>query len=416
MRAIVKPRPIGDDAWPEGLTLEQIDEPQVEHPEDVKIRVVAAGICGTDVGIYRSRKALRATMSRAQSERVVIGHEFCGIPIDAGAHACLRIARILGHLATHDAVVGDYVKNRSPEQVSDDPALMSFVGENFYCSAEMHVTCGWCRQCRMGERHVCQYTRIKGVHEDGVFAEFVVVRAFNLVLFRRGEIPVDVIAFMDALGNAVHTVQEVNVTGKSVAVLGSGVQGLMATAVARHSGASEIYVTDFTPPSSPSFPSSTHDSDHIDQTLFKLARSFGANHCFDLAQPGARDALISAVMEETDGTGVDAVLEMSGNYSAYRNGLDIVRMGGTIGLLGLPEGEFGIDFARDVIFRGITIKGVIGRRVFETWEVMRNLLKSGLAEELLGAGFVSHHLDLEDYEKGMNAILNREAIKVILKP
>ena len=410
MRAIVKPRPTDGEAWPQGLHLEEIPEPQVEHPEDVKIRVVAAGICGTDVGIYRSRESVRPTMTRALNERIVLGHEFCGIPVAAGTHACVRIAMILGHIAVYDPLVRDFVAGRPPEEVAHDPKLMEFLQEHFYCSAEMHVTCGWCRQCRMGERHVCQYTRIKGIHEDGAFAEFVVVRAFDLVVFRRNEIPAEVIAFMDALGNAVHTVQAVGVTGKSVAVLGCGVQGLMATAVARHSGASEIYVTDFTPPAS------GHGPDHMDQTLFQLARRFGATRCFDLAMPGADDELIGAVMEGTDGTGVDAVLEMSGNYRAYRNGLDVIRMGGTMGLLGLPEGEFPLDFARDVIFRGLTIKGVIGRRVFETWEVMRNLLHAGLADELLDAGFVSHQLDLEDYEQGMSAILDREAVKVILKP
>jgi threonine 3-dehydrogenase len=215
---------------------------------------------------------------------------------------------------------------------------------------------------------------------------------------------------MDSLGNAVHTVQAVDVTCKSVAVLGSGVQGLMATPVARHSGASKIYVTDFTPLGSGSGP------DHMEQTLFKLARRFGANHCFDMAQPDAGDRLVAAVMEETDGTGVDVVLEMSGNYLTYRNGLEVIRMGGTMGLLGLPEGEIPLDFGRYVIFRGLTIKGVIGRRVFETWKVMRNLLRAGLAGELLDAGFVSHRLDLDDYEQGMNAILKREAVKVILRP
>lgn len=409
MKALVKPRPEKDGEWPVGLFLEEVPEPEIEHPEDVKIRVIAAGICGTDVGIYRSKASLRTKMTDAARERIVLGHEFCGTPVDAGSHARVRIARILEHVARHDARVGQFVGARSPEQVSADPALLSFLEENFYCSAEMHVTCGWCRQCRMGERHVCQYTRIKGVHEDGAFADYVSVRAFDLVLFRREEIPVEAIAFMDALGNAVHTVQTVDVTGKSVAVLGAGVQGLMATAVARHSGASEIYVTD-------AAPRGDVGPGHLERTLFGLARRFGANHCFDMSEADARTRLIATVMEETDGTGVDAVLEMSGSYGAYRNAFDIVRMGGTIGLLGLPEGEFALDFAREVIFRGLTIRGVIGRRIFETWEVMRSLLRSGLARELLDAGFVSHQLKLEDFEQGIQAILKREAVKVILRP
>jgi threonine 3-dehydrogenase len=227
-------------------------------------------------------------------------------------------------------------------------------------------------------------------------------------LFRRDELPVHVIAFMDALGNAVHTIQSVEVTGKTVVILGSGVQGLMAAAVARHSGASHIWVTDSLPPSD--------RSEGIEARLFGLARRFGADRCFNVGVPEERERFVADVMEETRGTGVDAVLEMSGSYRAYEDGFRVVRMGGTIGLLGLPEGEFSMDFARNVIFRGLTVKGIIGRRVFETWEVMRNLLRGGLASELAESGFISHVLALEDYQSGMEAIMKREATKVILTP
>jgi threonine 3-dehydrogenase len=184
----------------------------------------------------------------------------------------------------------------------------------------------------------------------------------------------------------------------------------MATALAHHSGASRIYVTDFTPPSA------TDQGQHIEENLFARARRLGADHCFDLGLRGGPERLRKTVNEETDGTGVDAVLEMSGTYGAYRDGFDIVRMGGTMALLGLPEGEMKLDFSREIIFRGLTVKGIIGRRVSGTWEVMRNFLRAGLADELLQSGVVTHELALEDYEKGIQAILKRDAIKVILKP
>jgi threonine 3-dehydrogenase len=406
MKAIVKRRPVPGEDWPEGLSLEEVPVPQVTHPEDVQLCVLAAGICGTDVGIWQSRDSLRESMARAASSRIVIGHEFCGTITDAGAHARVRTARILNQIARHDPFVREFTAERPPDALAQDDSLIDFLGKHFYSSAEMHLTCGWCHQCSLGHRHVCQNTLIKGIHEDGTFAGFVVVPASNLVLFRRDELPMEVIAFMDALGNAVHSIQAVDVTGKSVVVLGSGVQGLMATAVARHSGASHIWVTDFSPPSAAA----------PDLARFDLARRFGADACFNVAIPESRETLHALVMEETRGTGADAILEMSGSYGAYADAFQLVRMGGTIGLLGLPEGEYALDFARNVIFRGLTVRGIIGRRVFETWEVMRNLLRRGLAQELVESGFVSHLLPLEDYEIGMNAIRRREAVKVILRP
>jgi threonine 3-dehydrogenase len=274
----------------------------------------------------------------------------------------------------------------------------------------MHITCGWCYQCRIGDQHVCRNTIIKGVHADGAFAEFVKVPAKNLVLFRAGELPTSIIAFMDAIGNSVHTVQSANLVGQNAVVLGTGTQGVMATAIAHRSGAARIYVTDFSNPAR----GMTHEK--LDKNRFAFARRFGATDCFDLALPEERERMKKRVMEDTNGTGVDVALEMSGSYSAYRDAFELLRMGGTFVLLGIPEGEVKMDFARDVIFRGLTIRGVIGRRVFETWEVMRNMLSAGLAKEMLESGFVSKELPLEQFEEGFAALARGEALKVILKP
>ena len=410
MKAIVKSRPSEGQDWPEGLTLEELPTPDLAHPDEVKIRVVAAGICGSDVGIYKSKHAFRDAMLGARTNPVILGHEFCGQIVDAAQSARVRLAGMIAHHALQDDTVDAFVEGRSAYELAEDRRFVEFIEEHFYCSAEMHITCGWCYQCRLGDRHHCQNTIIKGLHEHGAFAEYVVISASNVVVFRKGEIPVEAIAFMDALGNAVHTVGEVDLAGKSVAILGAGVQGLMATALARRSGASNIYVTDFTPPGSERGP------EHVERTLFSLALRFGADHCFDLGLAGARERFKSVVAEETNGTGVDAVLEMSGNYGAYRDGLDIIRMGGTMALLGMPEDKIEMNFANDVIFRGVTLKGIIGRRVFRTWETMRNLLRAGLADELLAGGFVTHELPLDEFETGITAIMRRDAIKVLLKP
>ncbi len=410
MKAIVKVRPQNGCEWPQGLELQEKPVPDITRPGDVKVRVLAAGICGTDVGIFNSKESLRDEMAHSCLNSIIIGHEFCGSVVGAGEQGRTRLASIIEQHALHDAEIEKFSRGRTSGELASDPGLLEFVEEQYYCSAEMHISCGCCYQCRIGDRHVCQNTRIKGVHEDGTFAEYVIVPASNLVLFRKGEVPVQILAFMDALGNAVHTVGDVDLTGRSVAILGSGVQGLMATALAHHSGASRIYVTDFTPPSA------TDQGQHIEENLFARARRLGADHCFDLGLRGGPERLRKTVNEETDGTGVDAVLEMSGTYGAYRDGFDIVRMGGTMALLGLPEGEMKLDFSREIIFRGLTVKGIIGRRVSGTWEVMRNFLRAGLADELLQSGVVTHELALEDYEKGIQAILKRDAIKVILRP
>jgi threonine 3-dehydrogenase len=205
-------------------------------------------------------------------------------------------------------------------------------------------------------------------------------------------------------------VQSANLVGQNAVVLGAGTQGVMATAIAHRSGASRVYVTDFSNPGR----GMTHEK--LDKNRFAFARRFGAVDCFDLALPEERDRMKRRIMEDTNGTGVDVALEMSGSYSAYRDAFELLRMGGKFVLLGLPEGEMKMDFARDVIFRGLTVHGVIGRRVFETWEVMRNILTAGLGKDFLDSGFVSRELPLEQFEEGFAALARGEALKVILKP
>jgi threonine 3-dehydrogenase len=245
MKALVKDKPTDEKPWPTGLRLEDRPIPANIGPDEVLIKVVAAGICGTDSGIYNCKKSIRAEMVKMQGDSVIIGHEFCGKIQKAGGEALSRLAQIVEHNAQFDSDVERFVKGRAAAQLAVDPKFESFLHEHFIASAEMHVTCGWCYQCRLGDRHVCRNTIIKGVHADGAFAEFVKVSASNLVLFRNGEIPTSIIAFMDAIGNSVHTVQSANLVGQNVIVLGAGTQGLMASAIAHRSGAARVYITDF---------------------------------------------------------------------------------------------------------------------------------------------------------------------------
>jgi threonine 3-dehydrogenase len=408
MKAIVKEKPIKGKEWRKGLQLIDREIPTVQKPNEMKLQVLAAAICGTDVGIYNCKQSIREEMKDLEKPFVTVGHEFCGRIVDAGELAKEHLAAIVVKEFSSEQVVNAFVKGRNVAEVASDNGFIELLADEFVMSSEMHITCGTCLQCRTGNRHVCRNTIIKGIHDDGAFAGFVIVPMENVVLFKKGEIPVEVIAFMDAIGNATHTAQSVNLMGQSVAVLGCGVQGLAATAIARYSGASQIFVTD-----------ASHGNvttEKLGRGRFNMARKFGADYCFDVGLEGGRKEFLGKVFEETNGTGVDVVFEMSGNYRAYADAFDAVRMGGTISLLGLPEGDMKIDFSKEVIFKGITLHGIIGRRVFETWEVMRAMLKHGLADQLVESGFITHDLPLERFEEGFAAIKEGDALKVILRP
>jgi threonine 3-dehydrogenase len=408
MKAITKIKPVEGKEWPTGFQLIEKPVPTVESPDDVIIKVFAGAICGTDVGIYNSKESLRVEMSRALVSPVTVGHEFSGHIVDAGSKARRHIAGMVFAKAKTNAAVKKLLRGETEAAFPKSKKFLSIVGEHFHASAEMHVTCGTCYQCRLGEKHVCRNTVIKGVHDDGAFAEYVKVPASNLVLFHKKEIPLEIIAFMDAIGNATHTVMSVDVKGRNVVVLGCGVQGLMATAVAKYAGAKKIFVTDA------SHGEFSHEK--LEERRFRMARLYGATDCFDMALQGERERFHSVVMEETNQSGVDAVFEMSGSYKAYEDAFKAIRMGGTFSLLGLPAGTMPVDFAGDVIFKGLTIKGIIGRRVFDTWIQMEKILKAGLAKKFLATGFITHQFPLEKYEEAFDVIRRGDAFKVLLKP
>jgi len=331
----------------------------------VLIRVAATAICGTDKHIYHWDPSIQASVKPPR----IYGHEFCGFVEEIGPG---------GERAFEGALeVGDYV------------------------SAEMHVICGECPQCRSGNGHICTRTKIYGLHEDGCFAEFVKVPASNVVKLP-SYVPPRVGAFLDALGNAVHTTQVVDLVGKSVAITGFGPIGAMSAAIAEHSGAAVVIVTDI--------------NDHALETARRWAasRNFANLHAFNVRTSDPQEVK-RAIDLITDDVGVDVVLEMSGAPSAINLALDLVRMGGMLSLLGLPAGHSVTinDYTRNVIFKGVTMQGIIGRRMYGTWQRMLALLKSGLnVEWIVQAAYDS----LNDFHEGVARFDRHEALKVVFFP
>jgi threonine 3-dehydrogenase len=237
MKAVLKPRPLPGKEWKKGFDIDERPVPAIQKPGDVKFQVLVSAVCGTDVGIFNSKDSLRDSMQVIEYDEVIVGHEFCGTIVEAGKEAHTTIARKIEEtFRDSPQYLPEPFKGKSAAQLASMPNLIDLVHEHLYATAEMHVTCGTCLQCRNNERHVCRNTIIKGIHENGSFTSYLTVPADNIVLFGKNEIPPEIIAFMDAIGNATHTVQASDVKHKKVAVLGCGVQGLMAIAVAKFAG------------------------------------------------------------------------------------------------------------------------------------------------------------------------------------
>ncbi|MDX1661451.1 MAG: alcohol dehydrogenase catalytic domain-containing protein [Gemmatimonadota bacterium] len=352
---------VGDEGGRAGTEVRDVAIPE-PGPGEARLKVLACAICGSDRHIWHWDESVRDMIDPPR----VYGHEFCG-EIDA---------------------VG-------PSPGRDD------LVEGAYASAEMHVTCGTCRQCRAGQGHVCSRTEIIGFHRDGSFAGYVIVPARNVVLLDRAVVPPKVGAFLDALGNAVHTVQDHDLTGSSVAILGYGPIGAMAAAIAEHERAARIYVIDVS------------DAAIEQAERWKAGKSADSVTVLKTGRDRAAE-VEERILDETGG-GVDLALEMSGAPAAINQGLRLARMGGSMSLLGLPTDEaVTIErFARDLVFKGLTLDAIIGRRIFSTWERMLALLASGLDVTPL----VTHeHDSLEPFADAMEAFDSHEALKTVLYP
>ncbi len=380
MKCLVK-----EDLDKDGLTLMTAHpEPQMKLDE-VKIKVLATAVCGTDKSIFTSaqsegiRNEMKRYIGSASYSPIVVGHEFCGIVEAVGDGAQASSLAAPDHLRVE---VGDYV------------------------TAEMHLACGHCLLCRTGSEHICTSVKVKGVHLDGCFARAVTVPYKNVILLgKNGDtsvIPPRIGALLDAFGNAVHTVSEADVRGKSVAILGAGPLGLMAAALCKDFGASRIYLT---------------EAADVDRR-FKLASDFGVRYCFDVGK-GSSELYAAVDKYETGANGVDVVLEMSGSPPAYTDAFRIVRNGGLVILLGIarkPLANF--DIANGVIWKGVTVKGIFGRRMFDTWETMLNLLKedhNGLQERL--SRIIAPGLyPLENYQSAFESLISGKEMKLVFSP
>lgn len=329
----------------------QIETVQVPAPRtgEVLVRVRAASICGTDLHIYH----WDAWSASRLHPPLTIGHEFCGV-VEA---------------------LGDGVSELAP-------------GDRV--TAEMHVACGHCRPCRAGQPHVCQNVRILGIDGDGCFAEFVRIPAGNVWKISP-EIPDHYAAIMDPLGNAVHTVLSGPIAGCTVAVTGCGPIGLMSIAVAKACGCSTLYATEVSP------------------LRAQVARQMGA----DLVLNPREENAAARVLAETGGAGVDVLLEMSGNPAAISDGFRMLRPGGRASLLGIPSEPVTLDLLGDVIFKGATVHGIYGRRMFETWMQMSALLEGN---RLNLEPLFRERLALADYARAFQLLEQGQAGKVLLIP
>jgi threonine 3-dehydrogenase len=259
-----------------------------------------------------------------------------------------------------------------------------------FVSAESHIVCGTCVYCRTGRGHICPNTKIIGVDQDGVFAEYVALPEGN-VWINSADMPVELAVLQENFGNSVHTAFATDVGARKVLVTGCGPVSLMMLAVLKALGVRSIYATDISP------------------YRLGLARTMGA----DVTLNAAKEDVVSAVRQATRGEGVDVLFEMSGVPSAIHDGFRLLKDGGVAVLLGIPPSPFEFDLANEVIFKGITVHGIVGRRLWETWYQMRGLLNSGVVDL---RPVITHRFPLDKFEEALETMVSGNSGKVVLFP
>ena len=340
MNALVKP-----SAAP-GMEMREVPVPAI-GPTDVLIAVDTASVCGTDLHIFHWDEWAQNRIRPPY----IPGHEFCGTV----------------------AAVGELVQGIS-------------IGD--FVSAEMHIACGHCLQCRTGQAHVCQFVKILGVDGDGAFADFVRIPAANVWKLSL-EIPREFGSLFDPFGNAVHTVLSGPIAAQTVAVTGCGPIGLFAIAVAKACGASTVFAIE---------PNASRR---------ELAGRMGADVLLDPSS----DDIEGRVKAATDGNGVDVLLEMSGHPQAIGQGFKLLRNGGRASLLGLPSKPFELDIANAIIFKGATVHGINGRKMYETWFQAEALLRD---KHIDLSPVITHRLPLACFDEAMHLLESGEASKILL--
>jgi threonine 3-dehydrogenase len=316
-------------------------------PRDALVEVTHAGICGTDRHIYEWDPWSRSRVPLG----ITTGHEFVGKVVAVG-----------------------------------DAVWRTKIGQRV--SGEGHIGCGVCEPCRTGNGHICQRVDILGVDINGCFAQYLAIPEGNLWPVHP-DIPDHIAAVFDPLGNAMHTVMAPGVSGKSVLITGVGIIGLMAVTIARAAGAGAIIVTD------------------ADEHRLKLARKLGADHAFHASDAEWPDKARSLTHDQ----GPQVLLEMSGHPTAIKQGFAALRNGGTAALLGLPSQRVDFDLANDIIFKGATILGINGRRMYETWYQVESFI---LSNRLNLDPIITHQIPFKDYEKGFALMQSGQGIKIVM--
>ncbi len=345
MQAVTKqqPRP--------GFELIQVPVP-TPGPREVLIKVIATSICGTDVHIYKWDHWSQGRIKPP----LIIGHEFAGEIVAVGAQ-----------VRPDEPQVGDFV------------------------SAESHIVCGVCTQCKLGQAHICPNTRILGVDTHGCYAEYIAIPVENAWKNPK-TMPARVASLQENFGNAVHTVAAVDVRAKTVLVTGCGPAGLMSIPVARAFGAETVVATDISP------------------YRLALARKVGA----DLALNAAAEDVVRLAQDAVRGKGFDVLIEMSGAPKALVQGLSLLKPGGSASLLGLssnPLNDF--DLNNLVIMKGITIHGIAGRRLWETWYQMRALISSGAVDL---TPIITHEFPLSRWQEALETMVSGNSGKIVMYP
>jgi threonine 3-dehydrogenase len=338
MKALVK-----TEAAP-GLTLKDIPEPMI-GPNDVLIKVRRTAICGTDMHIWHWDEWAQRTVPVPMQ----VGHEYAGEVVELGTE--------VRGLAVGDRVCG-----------------------------EGHITCGFCRNCRAGRRHLCRNTEGVGVNRPGCFAEYLSLPAANVFKLPPA-IDDELASILDPLGNATHTALSFNVVGEDVLITGAGPIGIMAVAIAQHVGARHVVITD------------------VNDYRLELARQMGATRAVNVTREKLDDVVKDLGMEE----GFDVGMEMSGNPLAFRDLLRTMNHGGSVALLGIMPDNTGISWDQ-VIFKGLNMKGVYGREMFETWYKMAAMLQSGLDIRPI----ITHRLPVADFREGFETMASGQSGKIIL--
>jgi len=333
-----------------GLTLTDWADP-TPGPHDAVIKVAATSLCGTDAHIYRWDEWAQRRIHPPR----VIGHELCGHVVEVGREVSL-------------VKIGDYV------------------------AAESHLTCGICFQCRTGLAHVCKNYQILGVDRDGSYAQYVVLP--ESVLWKTDlNIPPELACLQEPIGNAVDAALAEDLTGQTVLITGCGPTGLFAAAVARTAGAATIIASD------------------VSDYRLGLAKQVGADHVLN-AQTVPPEQLAATILDITVGEGVDASLEMSGNPEALHQAFRAVKNGGRVTLFGIPTGPVTFDLPNEMIFKGIRVYGITGRRLFGTWYRLAGLFKAGLNIRPV----ITHSFPLTEFATGFALIQSGQCGKVVLIP